>query len=277
MAQTPVAVVTGSNKGIGFAIVRGLCKQFEGHVYLTARDVNRGQEAVAQLEKEGLHPKFHQLDIDDEESVKRFQKYLADTYGGIDILVNNAGMAYKNDSPAPFSEQAEVSVKTNYWGTVRTCHLLLPLLRSHARAVNVSSFLSKMALGKCSEQLRKDLAACQTVDQVGKYMDKFVTDVKNGNHTDLGWPSTAYGVSKVGVTLVTPLLQRELDADTSRTDVIINSCCPGYVATDMSSFKGTKTADEGADTPVYLALLPPGVTEPRGQFVSERKTVEVFS
>ena len=30
-----VLQVTGSNKGIGFAIVRGLCKQFNGDVYLT--------------------------------------------------------------------------------------------------------------------------------------------------------------------------------------------------------------------------------------------------
>ena len=33
-----IAVVTGGNKGIGFAIVRGLCKQFDGDVILTARN-----------------------------------------------------------------------------------------------------------------------------------------------------------------------------------------------------------------------------------------------
>ena len=32
-----IAIVTGANKGIGLAIVRGLCKQFDGIVYLTAR------------------------------------------------------------------------------------------------------------------------------------------------------------------------------------------------------------------------------------------------
>lgn len=37
--STRVAVVTGSNKGIGLAVVQALCKQFEGDVYLTARDV----------------------------------------------------------------------------------------------------------------------------------------------------------------------------------------------------------------------------------------------
>ena len=37
MSSCKVAVVTGSNKGIGLAIVRSLCKQYDGTVYLTAR------------------------------------------------------------------------------------------------------------------------------------------------------------------------------------------------------------------------------------------------
>jgi len=64
-------------------------------VLLLARDKTRGQEAVAALEKEGLHPKFHQLDIDDQESIKALRQFLVDTYGGLDLLVNNAGIAYK--------------------------------------------------------------------------------------------------------------------------------------------------------------------------------------
>jgi carbonyl reductase 1 len=102
-------------------------------------------------------------------------------------------------------------------------------------------------------------------------MTKFVDDVKNGNHTEFGWPSSAYGISKSGVTLVTPIMQREIDADASRSDVVINACCPGYVATDMSSYTGTKTTDEGADTLLYLALLPPDVTSPRGEFIRDRQ------
>ena len=38
MASKRVAVVTGSNKGIGLAIVRSLCKKFDGDVVLTSRD-----------------------------------------------------------------------------------------------------------------------------------------------------------------------------------------------------------------------------------------------
>ena len=41
-----------TNKGIGLAIVRGLCRQLEGDVFLTSRDEGRGREAVAALERE---------------------------------------------------------------------------------------------------------------------------------------------------------------------------------------------------------------------------------
>jgi carbonyl reductase 1 len=47
-----VAVVTGSNKGIGYEIVRGLLqKKFDGDVFLTSRSEERGLEAVEKLNK----------------------------------------------------------------------------------------------------------------------------------------------------------------------------------------------------------------------------------
>ncbi|KAK7065897.1 NADH-cytochrome b5 reductase [Halocaridina rubra] len=87
--------VTGANKGIGFGIVQELCSKFDGVVYLTARDEDRGLAAVDELKKMGLSARFHQLDIDCKESILKFSEYLKKTYGGLDVLVNNAGMAFK--------------------------------------------------------------------------------------------------------------------------------------------------------------------------------------
>jgi NAD(P)-dependent dehydrogenase (short-subunit alcohol dehydrogenase family) len=87
-----VAVVTGANKGIGFEIVKGLCKNFDGIVYLTSRNVENGHQAVDELKKQGLEPRFHRLDVQSMESIKEFAIYLRETHGGIDILVNNAGV-----------------------------------------------------------------------------------------------------------------------------------------------------------------------------------------
>jgi len=49
------------------------------------------------------------------------------------------------------------------------------------------------------------------------------SDVQNGNHQQLGWPQTAYGVSKIGVSLMTPIQQREVAADSSKPDIVINA------------------------------------------------------
>ena len=80
---TRVAIVTGANKGIGLATVRGICKQFNGDVVLTSRDPERGANAVKQLEEEGLNVKYHQLDIDSRDSISALKEFLKKTYNGM--------------------------------------------------------------------------------------------------------------------------------------------------------------------------------------------------
>jgi len=51
--------------------------------------------AVSELKKQGLNPKFYQLDINDDNSVNTFRDYLQNTYGGLDVLVNNAAIMFQ--------------------------------------------------------------------------------------------------------------------------------------------------------------------------------------
>ncbi|XP_060607126.1 carbonyl reductase [NADPH] 1-like [Ruditapes philippinarum] len=272
-ASKRVAVVTGANKGIGYAIVRGLCKQFDGDVILTGRSESRGQEAIKQLNGEGLKPLFHQLDLDDVASIDRLKTFLQTTYSGLDILVNNAGIAFKMAATEPFAVQAEITVATNFWGTLNVCKKLFPLLRPHARVVNVSSGASNMAAKKCSSALNaKFLTPDLDVAKVEQMMTEFVNSAKDGTFQKKGWCESAYGCSKIGVTLLSFAQQKEFDND-SRPDIIVNACCPGYVDTDMSSHKGTRTIDEGADTPIYLSLLPENASSPKGKFLRDRKVL----
>ncbi|XP_075747524.1 carbonyl reductase [NADPH] 1-like [Rhipicephalus microplus] len=267
-----VAVVTGGNKGIGFCIVKFLCQQFDGDVFLTARDETRGKAAVSELNKMQLHPKFHQLDIDDLQSIKRFRDFLKSSYGGLDVLVNNAGIAYKVSSTAPFSEQAEVTVKTNFFGTLDVCKELFPLLRPHARVVNLSSvcgMLKRIPGKEIRERLRRpDI----TLEELCGLMNEFVQAAKEGKNEEKGWGRSAYNASKVGITVLSFIQQREFDAD-PREDLVVNAVHPGYVDTDMTSHKGPLTPDQGADAPTYLAMLPPNVKSPKGEFVWNDRTV----
>lgn len=83
-------------------------------------------------------------------------------------------------------------------------------------------------------------------------MESFKAAVSTGNEKEQGWPSAAYAVSKAGVTGMTKVVAEE--AKERGDKVLINSCCPGYVNTDMTKGNGTKTVDQGAQTPVLLAL-----------------------
>ncbi|XP_052826023.1 carbonyl reductase [NADPH] 3 isoform X2 [Octopus bimaculoides] len=134
-----------------------------------------------------------------------------------------------------------------------------------------------MALQRCSKDLREKFTSnALTMPQLVNLMAQFVTDMKNGDYKAKGWPSffhTIYGVSKIGVTTMSIIQQKVLDSE-GKEDIVVNACCPGYVATDMTRYLGYKTIEEGADTPVYLALLPPNVKEPRGQFVVDRQIRE---
>lgn len=84
-----------------------------------------------------------------------------------------------------------------------------------------------------------------------------------GDHVAKGWPDKYYGTSKVGVTALTKIQAREM-ARCGQEDILVNACCPGWVRTDMAGDKAPLTPDQGAETPVHLALLPPG--SPTGEF-----------
>ena len=111
-SSSRVAVVTGSNKGIGFAIVRRMCKVFDGDVILTSRDEGRGKEAVVKLEGEGLKPLYHQLDITSSDSIEVLRKYLDQKYGGLDVLINNVGIAFKSSTTGEYIHQYETYIRT---------------------------------------------------------------------------------------------------------------------------------------------------------------------
>ncbi len=151
---------------------------------MTSRDEGRGKAAVEELKKLGFQPKFHQLDIDNESSVLRFKDYVKSEYGGLDVLVNNAAIAFKNAAPEPFSEQATLTMRTNFFNTLRFCNIIFPLLKPHARVVNISSSAGHLLKipgdDDVSVALRKKLSSSDlTVEELVKMIEDFVKYVLN--------------------------------------------------------------------------------------------------
>lgn len=73
---------------------------------------------------------------------------------------------------------------------------------SLGRVVNASSFVSGRALNQCSPELQQRFRSEDiTEDELVGLMQRFVDEAKSGEHKQGGWPDTAYGVSKLGLTV----------------------------------------------------------------------------
>ncbi len=79
--------------------------------------------------------------------------------------------------------------------------------------------------------------------------------------------AVAYSPSKSFVNAVTVQYAKELQD----TNILINAACPGFVATDLNGFRGTRTPKQGAATPIRLATLPGG--GPTGGFFEDAGTI----
>jgi len=264
-----VSIVTGGNKGVGFGIVRGLCKQVGGTVILTARSEERGLAAVKALKEEGLDPVFEQLDICSTESINRFKTIVSSKYGGIDILCNNAGIAYKHASTDPLIEKSTVTMRTNLFGTKNVTHALLPLMKSNGRICQVASMcgILNRSFPDLNNPVRvRLLNPALTEDELLAIYEEYIECVKQDDYAVFKRDS-AYTFSKCLLIAHTRIMARQIFDDSRK--ILINSCCPGYVDTDMSSHKGHLTIDQGAVTPLMVCQLPDGATN--GEFYRESK------
>jgi len=119
-------------------------------------------------------------------------------------------MAYKMASTAPFIEQATNTLATNFTGTLNMSRAFIPIMQPHGRIVNVSSSAGHLRFVQKHLQEKFSNPNLTEVELV-TLMDQFVKDVADGKHKERGWPNTAYGVSKVGMTALTKIHAREVN------------------------------------------------------------------
>ncbi|OAL36266.1 hypothetical protein AYO20_04424 [Fonsecaea nubica] len=285
-AYARVGACTGSNKGIGLAIIRQLALQYPHSqlnsgpllIYLTARNEEKGKAALESIKADpqlehakalrshgGLTDvKFLQLDIDSKQSIEEFAGKITQEHpDGIDFLINNAAIAMDG-----FDENVvRKTLHCNYYGTLDVTQKLLPHIKDGGRLVNVASTAGSLD-SRYSRSIRSRFLQAKTPEEITQLMEEFSTAVSNGTYQK-NWPESAYGVSKAGVIGMTAAMARQTAQKGSK--VLINSCCPGYVNTDMTKGRGVKTPDQGAQTPVLLAIG--DIKGANGQFWSEKRVI----
>ncbi|KAF4386743.1 hypothetical protein F8388_006698 [Cannabis sativa] len=276
--QKRYAVVTGSNKGIGFGTVKELTSNGIV-VVLTARDEKKGLEAVEKLAEAGLSQLvvFHQLDVTDPSSISALTDFVKTKFGKLDILVNNAGLPGGKLNPEAFhasdvekigadikswsklmTETYELTtecVKTNFYGAKAVTEALLPLLQlsDSPRIVNVSSYVGKLTFipNEWAKGVLSDVENL-TEDKIDQVLSQFTKDCKEDSLESKGWPTcfSSYVVSKACLNAYTRIVAKKYP------NFCVNCICPGYVKTDINCNSGVLTVEEASQSVVSLALLP---------------------
>jgi NAD(P)-dependent dehydrogenase (short-subunit alcohol dehydrogenase family) len=132
-------LITGCSTGIGRATAKYLAERGLT-VYATARKV----DSVQDLEEHGC--RVLQLDVTDEESMKRAVAAVEEQEGAVGALVNNAGYSLSGAVESVSMDEVRRQFETNVLGLIRMCQLVLPGMRRqrHGRIVNISSMGGKV-------------------------------------------------------------------------------------------------------------------------------------
>jgi carbonyl reductase 1 len=272
-----VALVSGSNQGLGFALVEALCRDLgpEASVYLTARNAARGEHAIRQLGDRGLSPIFHLLDVTDDASVAAFTETIRTRHGGVDIVISNAAARIFPDISQ--TEQVALFVNTNNHGTFRIIREFGPMLKDNARFIVVASAFGTLR-NLPTDLHRKFDITTQSLEDIDRLMDEYVHLVETGQATVLGWPEWINIPSKIAQVASTKILARLMKDEASKRGILINSACPGMVDTDASrpwfnDMSSAQSPAQAAVDVVWLATLPLLVGAPYGELIQHRQVI----
>ncbi|MEU7822986.1 SDR family NAD(P)-dependent oxidoreductase [Catellatospora sp. NPDC049133] len=214
-----VALVTGANRGLGYA----LCQQLSAlgmDVFLSGRDPELVEQATTNLRSAGCGVHGLVADVTDSGSVDAAVAEVVAQRGRIDVLINNAGVVGDAGQRAahPDFDRVQRIMDTNLMGAWRCISAVTPhmLAAGYGRIVNVSSHLASST-------------------------------------TPGAYGGVSYRVSKAALNALTRVLAAEL----AGSGVLVNAASPGKVNTRIA-LAGAQTVepDQAAADLLWLATLP---------------------
>ncbi|KAK6521231.1 hypothetical protein TWF506_001456 [Arthrobotrys conoides] len=231
------ALVTGSNTGIGFENARQFLQLKASPVYLAVRNLEKGEEAKKLLlddpevksKNPGAVVEIYQVDMASFESVAAFAKKFSEVKK-LNIAVLNAGVSFFKYIPT--KDGYETVLQVNYLSNALLATHLLPLLKAGAADSGKPSHLAFVSSNmQHMTSLKKN-----TIKPNENIIDWF------NNKANFGMDR--YNVSKLLLTGFTNELASKIDS----SQVVVNSMCPGLVATNFDT-----------NSPWYLKYLMKGV------------------
>ncbi|GGE54045.1 oxidoreductase [Agaricicola taiwanensis] len=139
-----VALVTGSDSGIGRAIALALAEGGADVVVTYHSDEDGGKNTVADIETMGRRALLRQLDVSDETSVRATFDAAEEGLGPVDLLVNNAGLQSQEVPLIDMStEEFDRILKTDLYGAFFCCREFLRRRREETswpgKIINITS------------------------------------------------------------------------------------------------------------------------------------------
>lgn len=214
--RTPLAIITGGSRGLGFETARQL-GELGYRLVIAASKKSALQGAAASLKSHGFDVRTKVVNMASAKSIASFGTW-AQSLGPIDVLVNAAGILAESGGDGTVlgaDDKAVVDTVTiNGLGPWRLCKVIAPLMADGGRIVNVSSGM--------------------------------------GGLNEMGTGHFGYRASKAMLNVLTRTLAPELQS----RDIKVNSVCPGWVRTVMGGPNATRGVEEGAAGIVWAATLP---------------------
>lgn len=235
MSSQPLALITGSTQGIGLAVAQILASKHSYHVLLGVRNVKNGEKIASELCQAGHNASVVELNLASEQSVNKAVETIKRDYGYLDVLVNNAGICFDKDTSLSKWELYTTTFTTNVIGAGVLTEGLVPLLYKAKcgppRIIFVSSIMGSLQ------------------GSLDKSTGYYSIDYK------------VYDASKAAVNMLAVNFARVLDDAGGK----VNTVCPGYINTNLSSFDERGESTEAGATRI-VELATDGRDGPTGTF-----------
>lgn len=245
-------MITGGNSGIGKCIASKIAEK-GGIVHLVCRNPKTAKEAQEEIQKltGNMNVHVHSLDLSDTKSVLEFGRKFSENHVTLNVVVNNAGCMVNTREVD--ENGLEKNFATNTLGTHLLTHSLIPILSKSEkpRVIIVSSggmLVQKLNLSDLQFEKMKPF------DGTMAYAQNKRQQIVMSEQYAVKYPNIHFSVMHPGW------------ADTPA----VRSSMPDFYEKMKNRLR---TAEQGADTAVWLAISDAALKQPSGLFFQDRQPV----